>query len=592
MNRGIVSYFLTAMLLLMPFASHAAGEVDDIRILIDVSGSMKQNDPANLRIPALKLINGLIPTGSRAGVWTFGRYVNGTVKWGAVNDSWRKLADDGAGKIHSSGLFTNIESVLKRASVGWDKEDANTNRIMLLLTDGQVDISKDAAKNAASRERVLDKSLKELQDKNVQLHTIALSQGADQELLKQLALETGGSFVMAETAEALQKAFFRLFERASQPDTVAIEGNTFKVDKSISELTLLIFRPPGSSPTYLHPPEGQEISARSPGNSTWRVDEGYDLVTIKDPAVGVWKVEAIMDPDNRLMVITELQLDSAGVPAYLRPSEPINISAALYTRGNKISKNSFLRFVEFSAIHIKPDGEETRHEMAHTEVRENKGDYLFNWSETLDVGMHSFVIEANARTFSRSQRVDVEVQWPVVVDVTSAGEPGNYHIDVSPRVEYLKPETLEASLELEAPDGARSSVPMNIVGNLLRASVDTNQDGLYQAFIKVSAIDNNGETLDLALEPYSMLGVFKVSELQTVGGGQSAGGNETEESAVVSETGASESQEEEGINMLLVGSVVGGINLVLVLIGFGTWFLFFRRKSTPGALNLMEEEPL
>ena len=42
--------------------------------------------------------------------------------------------------------------------------------------------------------------------------------------------------------------------------------------------------------------------------------------------------------------------------------------------------------------------------------------------------------------------------------------------------------------------------------------------------------------------------------------------------------------------MLLVGSVVGGINLLLVLIGFGTWFLFFRRKSTPGALNLLEEE--
>ena len=154
MNRGIVSYILTAMLLLMPIASHAAGEVDDIRILIDVSGSMKQNDPANLRIPALKLINGLIPTGSRAGVWTFGRYIENTVKWGAVNDNWRKQADQGAGKIHSSGLFTNIESVLKRASIGWDNDDPKTNRIMLLLTDGQVDISKDAAKNAASRERV------------------------------------------------------------------------------------------------------------------------------------------------------------------------------------------------------------------------------------------------------------------------------------------------------------------------------------------------------------------------------------------------------------------------------------------------------
>ncbi len=35
----------------------------DFRIVIDVSGSMKQTDPQNLRVPALKLINGLMPLG-------------------------------------------------------------------------------------------------------------------------------------------------------------------------------------------------------------------------------------------------------------------------------------------------------------------------------------------------------------------------------------------------------------------------------------------------------------------------------------------------------------------------------------------------
>lgn len=297
-----------------------------------------------------------------------------------------------------------------------------------------------------------------------------------------------------------------------------------------------------------------------------------------------------MDPDNRLMVITELQLDTKAVPAYLLPSEPINLSAALYTRGNKISKNSFLRFVEFTATHIKPDGEETPHKMTHSKVREDKGDYLFDWSETLDVGMHSFVIEANARTFSRSQRIDVEVQWPVIVDVSSAGEPGKYHVDVSARVEYLKPETLEATLQLEAPDGTRSAVPMNITGNLLRGNVETSQDGLYQAFIEVSAIDNNGETVDLKLEPYSMLGVFKVSEPQAVSASQATAGGNSEDSASGPDIETVEPEEEEGLDILLVGSIVGGVNLLLLLIGVGTWFLFFRRKSTPDALNLLEEE--
>ncbi len=587
MSRGIASIFLTAILLLGPTTVQAAGKVDDIRILIDVSGSMKENDPANLRVPALKLVTGLIPSGSRAGVWTFGRYVNGTVKWGSVNDAWRKLADEGAGKVHSSGLFTNIESALSRASIGWDREDPQTNRIMLLLTDGQVDISKDESKNAASRQRVLDKSLDELRKKDVQIHTIALSQGADQDLLKRLALETGGSFVMAETAERLQKTFFRLFERASQPDTVAIEGNTFKVDKSIRELTLLIFRPQGSSPTYLHPPEGREISARSPADSSWRVDEGYDLVTIKDPAIGVWKVEAIADPDNRLMVVTDLQMEALDVPAYLQPTDSVNLSAALYSRGKKITKNSFLRFVEFSTIHVKPDGEETRYEMSHTSVREDKGQYLFDWTETLDEGLHSFIVEANARTFARSKRIDVEVQWPVTVDVVPQSAPGEYRIDVGGRDEYLQVDSLQATLQLQSPDGERRDIPMELDGGLLRGYVDTNQDGLYQAFIQVSASDNNGDSLELDLEPYSMLGVYKVSETAAT---SSTTANEVDtQSAAAAEDAAV--TEEQGVDYLVVGAVVGAVNLLLILIGVGACWLFGRSKKVPDALNLAEEGP-
>lgn len=44
----------------------------DLRVLIDVSGSMKANDPSSLRQPAAELIARLLPVDSRAGVWLFG----------------------------------------------------------------------------------------------------------------------------------------------------------------------------------------------------------------------------------------------------------------------------------------------------------------------------------------------------------------------------------------------------------------------------------------------------------------------------------------------------------------------------------------
>src|SRR6187402_3821518 len=40
----------------------------DVRVLIDISGSMKQTDPQNLRKPAVDLIARLLPDKSRAGI--------------------------------------------------------------------------------------------------------------------------------------------------------------------------------------------------------------------------------------------------------------------------------------------------------------------------------------------------------------------------------------------------------------------------------------------------------------------------------------------------------------------------------------------
>ena len=136
-------FWCLALWLAVPaIAGQSPPGLADTRVLIDVSGSMKKNDPDNLRRPALRLLVGLLPQNSRAGVWTFGRYANMEVKWGKVDAQWRKLADQGASKIHSRGQFTNIERALQRATSGWENADPGSRRNLRLLTDGKVDIAK------------------------------------------------------------------------------------------------------------------------------------------------------------------------------------------------------------------------------------------------------------------------------------------------------------------------------------------------------------------------------------------------------------------------------------------------------------------
>ena len=558
----------------------AAAPAYDFRVVIDVSGSMKETDPQNLRVPALKLINGLIPSGSRAGVWTFGKYVDMAVKWGKVNDSWRSQADLGAEKIHSNALLTNIESALARARVGWDRADGKTRRILLLLTDGKVDVSRDPLKNEKSRNKVLGESLAALKQAGAEVHAIALSDGTDEVLLKQLALETGGSFAIAKTAAELQKVFYRMFERASKPDTVALTGKEFPIDASIREMTLLIFRSANSQPTILIPPDSPAISAQKPRASRWRSDQGYDLITVRNPQAGTWRIDAEMDPDNRLMVVTDLKLEVGGVPAYSSPRDAHQLTAELFNRDKKISKNSFLRFVDFEFTHIDTDGSEKKYPLAHSSERKDKGQYLYLLEQNLAEGTHSFIVSADSRTFNRSKRFDMLVQWPVEVRIEPQQQAGVYQLKLRAREEYLKPDGMVADVDVEAPDGARDSVELENSDGWLQTRVETSQAGLYRAHIRVSAQNHASEIYDIDLGSFSMLGVYRAPPVVE-------GNLPAAEPAAAAATQADTGKETD---WRMVGIVVVAVNVFLMLLILGGWLILRRRKAADELI--IEDEEL
>ncbi|MEW8497388.1 MAG: vWA domain-containing protein, partial [Candidatus Thiodiazotropha taylori] len=244
MMKGIAKRVLIATLALAVISAPAAvaktsADKADARILIDVSGSMKKNDPKNLRRPALRLLVGLLSSETRAGVWTFGQYVNMQIPLGQVDKAWKQKARKSSKSIGSPGQFTNIEDALKRSTEDWSGPPGPFRRSVILLTDGMVDISKDKKKNAASKQRILKKILPRLKQHQVTVHTIALSKNADHELMQELAGQTGGWYEQTETADQLQKVFLRIFEKVGKPDSVPLKDNKFTIDPSITEATLL-----------------------------------------------------------------------------------------------------------------------------------------------------------------------------------------------------------------------------------------------------------------------------------------------------------------------------------------------------------------
>ncbi|HHM06125.1 MAG TPA: VWA domain-containing protein [Gammaproteobacteria bacterium] len=447
-----------------------AEPVNDVRILIDVSGSMKWNDPDNLRRPALRMLTGLLPMGARAGVWTYGRYVNMLVPHGEVTSAWQDGARHAAAQIHSHGLYTNIEDALRRATWDWKSADPGASRSLILLTDGLVDVAKDQARNAASRRRIVEELLPRLRAAGVTVYAVALSGEADHALMRQMASVTGGWFEQVNEAGQLQKVFLRLFEKATQPDTLPLEENAFSVDASVQEMTLLVFRRAGAVPTVLVAPDGRRIEqadARPP--LRWYHDQGYDLITVGGPQPGRWQVIADVDDDNRVTVVTDLKLRGTRLPNALHLGDRVTVNAQLLEQGRVLDDPRFLALTHFELVREQEGREVERWPLADDgrapDVFAGDGTYSLQLGETLPGGEQELVLRVESPTFVRVQRQAIKVYAQVAaVNLDPLPQhPDGVRLTVVPHGGLVDPESLSVVAQVET-SGAARTYPVERVG--------------------------------------------------------------------------------------------------------------------------------
>lgn len=384
-------------------------EVNELQVLIDVSGSMKKNDPDNLRIPAIKLLINLLPDGTRVGLWLFAENTIALVKTGVVDEKWKKEALFKVNKIHSSGLFTNIEDAIHTSTQKWIKSTAQHNRNLILLTDGVVDISKDIMQSAESRERIMSEQIALLQQAGIKVQTIALSDDVDAELLEKLAFDTGGWSETVLSAEQLQKIFFKLFKQAVPQDTLPILDNYFTVDNTVKELSVLIFKTQDATESQLISPEKEKISSRSKlNNLSWLNEKNYDLVTIKNPKPGEWKILAEMDPENQVMIVTDLKFEVNKLASHILLSESLDVTGFFTDQQQLITRKDFLSLIDISIQQV--DGK--RWDMPVVIGRQG----FFNQSleGELNRGRHILKIIADGKTFKREVTKTIEVMESLV----------------------------------------------------------------------------------------------------------------------------------------------------------------------------------
>ncbi|AOY87536.1 hypothetical protein BKP64_04755 [Marinobacter salinus] len=377
----------------------------DIRIIVDISGSMKENDPGNLRQPAVRLLARMLPEGTSAGLWTFGEYVNMLVPHRDVTDEWRKTAIERSNQINSVALRTNLGKAIEVASDGYYTGGVLDHTHFILLTDGKVDISDDPERNRQEEQRILQSTLADLVAQGATLHPVALSSQADAEFLEQLASESGGRFQIAESADALNRAFLEALNTAVPQEQIPIEGNAFLVDSGVKEFTALIFwgdkETRSTRELELVRPDGKTLGMTSlPDNARWARETGYDLVTLSEPLSGEWRIKGELGSGSRVTVVSDLRMVVSQVPPSFSESSPFDVRVAFFEKADKIINPDFLQVLDVSLTITSEDGRSGTKELSGEQPPEN-GVYSDRIGRLPAVGVYRIDVVADGQTFGR-----------------------------------------------------------------------------------------------------------------------------------------------------------------------------------------------
>ena len=588
--------FLFLCLVAAPLSAEEP-EKADTRILIDISGSMKQNDPKNLRRSALRLLVGLMPRDNRAGVWTFAQYTNMLVPLGVINDSWKSKARRVSEKISSPGQFTNIEDVLKRSTSDWNDAADRYRRNIILLTDGMVDVSKDKQANAASRKRILEELAPKIKASGAQIHTIALSDRADHELMKQLSEMTGGWYEQVNSADELQRVFLRMFEKVGKPDSVPLQGNKFQLDSSIDEATLLVFTKDSEQPAKIMMPDGKVFDAGNlPGNISWHQDEGYNLITISKPQSGEWTIQAEMDPDNRVMVVTNLKMKSTDIPNRIALGEAIPVSVHFTEKGKLLNNKEFLDVVHVSAAQFFKGEEGEARPLQDDGIApdEKAGDGRFSVTlgEGLDEGKVELLINADGKTFVRQRRQATQIVTPATLQVEDSLATTNAVFIVVMDDEVVDESSISVDAWVEDVSGQRTAVNFTETPDgALEAVLDKEQlVGRHFAVVNVSGKTLSGNDFSYQPQRVDIEGLAKPAPPPEPEPAPAAKPEPKPAAQPKPEPEPeTEPEPEEETDWVMVGIVIGLGNLILIGLGVGLW-LFMRKRSAQDEAMLFDED--
>ena len=253
-------------------------------------------------------------------------------------------------------------------------------------------------------------------------------------------------------------------------------SNTFRIDPSISSITLLIERETATTPVVLIRPDGSKYYYQDhPDEVSWAATANRDVITLWQPEPGPWQATGKINQHRGISLISVFDLHLSPLPERIFQQEVFKLDAELRHQDTRLDANYYLKGLSLRAQLIKPDGDETSSFAPAPQVIGNFADdgtgldaYPADGNLTAEVvidtlpGEYLFQAQISNRVLARTHEQPVLVYpMPVTLGFSTPDANGKWQMKVTAASD-LVPDSLVVTGELITPD--RQSIAVSGTG--------------------------------------------------------------------------------------------------------------------------------
>lgn len=262
-----------------------------------------------------------------------------------------------------------------------------------------------------------------------------------------------------------------------QTSDIPLLDNRFRVDFGMKQVTFVVARARSADAVILVRPNGSKLySFQHPEKVHWLEGVEHDIITIENPMPGPWQALGKISGDNRIRILSDVNLKVSHIPIQLYSGEFLRIKGALYNGKTQLNdayvQNTQLTISAYGYHRPQDDNFDfisrrlAKFNDRGTGYDELPRDGHFTTGLQLDLatGKYRFQVAVKNDVFTRSFNQDVVVfPSPVkasIRPVKAEEDPALvFHFDT----DELKPESIVIRGQVQSAMGAES-VPFIVQG--------------------------------------------------------------------------------------------------------------------------------